>query len=51
MLLVILCLAVSVLIYVRTRIVDRMRRNRQQQQPHEEQQRPAPDGVFHPPVL
>lgn len=51
MLLIILCLAVSILIYVRTRIVDRMRRDQRQQQPQGPGGAPeaAPHGVFPPP--
>lgn len=41
MLLVLLCLTVSILIYVRTRIVDRMRRDQRQRQ----QQDPAAADV------
>ncbi|THU78924.1 HCP-like protein [Dendrothele bispora CBS 962.96] len=44
MLLVVLCLTVSVLIWVRTRIVRRMRRDQQNQQ-RQQQERPA-NGVF-----
>ncbi|KAJ7502934.1 hypothetical protein B0H11DRAFT_1987068 [Mycena galericulata] len=51
-LLLLLCLAVSVLVYVRTRIVDRMRRDQQQQPPEggvDENRPPAPaNGVFPP---
>lgn len=51
MLLVLLCLTVSILIYVRTRIVDRMRRNQQEQQrqqPGNHPPPPPPDngGIF-----
>ncbi|KAG6855982.1 hypothetical protein H0H87_008662 [Tephrocybe sp. NHM501043] len=45
-LLVFLCLVISILLYVRTRIVDRMRR---EQNENQEQQRPADLGVFPPP--
>ncbi|KAJ6497719.1 hypothetical protein C8R45DRAFT_984007 [Mycena sanguinolenta] len=51
-LLMLLCLAVSVLIYVRTRIVDRMRRDQQQQQPQpagDAAPAAGADGVFPPP--
>ncbi|KAG6837064.1 hypothetical protein H0H93_015332 [Arthromyces matolae] len=46
-LLVFLCLLISVLLYVRTRIVDRMRRDQNENQ--QEEQRPADLGVFPPP--
>ncbi|KAG6920181.1 hypothetical protein DXG01_004950 [Tephrocybe rancida] len=46
-LLVFLCLLISVLLYVRTRIVDRIRRDQNENQ--QEQQRPADLGVFPPP--
>ncbi|KAJ6593532.1 HCP-like protein [Mycena capillaripes] len=48
-LLMLLCLAVSVLIYVRTRIVDRMRRDQQQQQPQPGVDGNDANGVFPPP--
>jgi len=51
-LLVLLCLAVSILLYVRTRMVDRMRRRDQQPQQggeNEQPQPPANGGVFPPP--
>ncbi|KNZ74880.1 Sel-1 like protein [Termitomyces sp. J132] len=47
-LLVFLCLLISVLLYVRTRIVDRMRRDQNEGQ-RDEQRRPADLGVFPPP--
>jgi len=47
MLLVVLCLTVSLLIWVRTRIVRRMRRDQQNQQRQQEQRRPE-NGVFPP---
>lgn len=52
MLLVLLCLAVSILLYLRTRLVDRMRRDQQQPQgPNEAQpaQPHADRGIFPPP--
>ncbi|KAL0955834.1 hypothetical protein HGRIS_002036 [Hohenbuehelia grisea] len=55
MLLVLLCLSVSILLYVRTRLMDRMRREQQQQQPPQPgngvpPQPPAGNpGVFPPP--
>ncbi|KAG2015685.1 MMS2 [Coprinopsis cinerea AmutBmut pab1-1] len=50
MLLVLLCLVISVLLYIRTRIVERMRRD-QQQEDNNQRNRNAgnPDGVFPPP--
>lgn len=42
MMLVALCLLVSVLLYIRTRMVERMRREQQQQQ--QQQQNPAANG-------
>ncbi|KAG6889928.1 hypothetical protein C0992_003523, partial [Termitomyces sp. T32_za158] len=45
--LVFLCLLISVLLYVRTRIVDRMRRDQNEGQ--QDEQRPANLGVFPPP--
>ncbi|KAJ7594970.1 hypothetical protein C8J56DRAFT_1002681 [Mycena floridula] len=48
MLLVVLCLAVSILIYVRTRIVDRIRRNQQQGQGEHQQAPPEDNGLFPP---
>lgn len=47
-LLVLLCFVISVLLYVRTRIVDRMRRDQQEGQPQEGQP-PGNQGVFPPP--
>jgi len=51
MLLVFLCLVISILIYVRTRIVDRMRRDPQQQEGQNQQEQPRAngEGVFPPP--
>jgi SEL1 protein len=51
MLLVLLCLAVSVLLYVRTRMVERMRRDQRPQGGGENEQPPPPanGGVFPPP--
>lgn len=49
MLLVLLCLVISILLYIRTRIVERMRRD---QRPAGEQQEPArngDEGLFPPP--
>ncbi|KAG6902369.1 hypothetical protein C0995_000931 [Termitomyces sp. Mi166 len=46
-LLVFLCLLISVLLYVRTRIMDRMRRDRNEGQ--QDEQRPADLGAFPPP--
>lgn len=51
-LIMLLCLAVSVLIYVRTRIVDRMRRDQQEQQQPRGEGNAAPaaaNGAFPPP--
>jgi SEL1 protein len=48
MLLVLLCLVISVLLYIRTRIVDRLRRD--QGRPQEQaEQRQGDGGVFPPP--
>lgn len=54
--LVALCLVVSVLLYIRTRIVERMRREQQQQQQQQNQpangnhgQAPAQEGGLFPP--
>lgn len=51
MLLVFLCLIISILIYVRTRIVDRMRRDNQQQEGQNQQGQLGVngEGVFPPP--
>lgn len=46
MLLVGLCVVVAILIYIRTRIVERARREQEQQQPGEQRQNL---GVFPPP--
>ena len=50
MLLVLLCLTISILLYIRTRIVERMRREQRDRQPNENQQDQGnPNGVFPPP--
>jgi SEL1 protein len=52
MLLILLCLGLSVLLYVRTRLVERMRRNQQQPEDQLQQQRPdqlAPQEQQPPP--
>lgn len=50
MILVLLCLLVSVLIYVRTRILERMRREqREGEQPNQNQNEGNQNGVFPPP--
>lgn len=46
--LIMLCLAISVLLYVRTRIIDRLRRE-QDQRPEEQRQPDANQGVVPPP--
>ena len=49
MLLVVLCLTVTFLIYMRTRIIDRLRRNQRQQQRQPTEDVPAPpqNGGIH----
>lgn len=52
MLLVLLCLVISILLYIRTRIVERMRREQRNQGQGGDQQGQAPNGnrgVFPPP--
>jgi len=49
--LVLLCLVISVLLYIRTRIVERMRRDQREQagQPGDQQARNENGGLFPPP--
>ncbi|KAJ2925130.1 hypothetical protein H1R20_g11954, partial [Candolleomyces eurysporus] len=51
MLLVLLCLTISILLYIRTRIVERMRRDQRERQPNENQGQDQgnANGVFPPP--
>ncbi|TEB38352.1 HCP-like protein [Coprinellus micaceus] len=50
MVLVLLCLVISVLLYIRTRIVERMRREqRGEDQPNQNQNQGNPNGLFPPP--
>lgn len=51
MVLFLLCLVISILLYIRTRIVERMRRDQREQGQGGEQQQAPPNGngVFPPP--
>jgi SEL1 protein len=49
MVLVVLCLIVSLLLYIRGRWVERLRREEQQQRQQTEQREERDDGLFPPP--
>ena len=51
MILVVLCLIVSLLLYIRGRWVERLRREEQQQRRQLEQQQERDDGLFPPPEI
>ena len=49
MLLVLLCIVISILLYIRTRVVERMRREQRNQEQPGDQQAGNGNGVFPPP--